>query len=437
MRRDTRVTWTLAVCTALALFGDATMYAVLPSQYGALGITAVSVGWLLSINRLVRPPLNFFTGWLTDRIGPKTPYVVGIGVGVLSTAGYGLVQGFWPLLALRALWGVAWALLAVAAYAMILDVGTETTRGRLTGLYASFSFFGGAVGPLLGGFLVDAYGFRTAMVVLGGCTVLGCLGALSLPNTRGPATRARREAGIDRPDTVARLRGLVGAARSAARGLDRRLWLIAALNFCHRFFFAGVFGATFGRYLLATFGEELEIGALVVGVAGLTGTLLFIRNLVTVAVGPGLGYLSDRLRNRPAVLILGEVVGVLGLAAFAGGSTLWTTGLGVLLAAVAYGVVPPLLVAWMGDLSTARGRGPLVGAYQTMGDLGSGLAPALVYPLLASWGVRPVYAASAALLALTVPLILASRRWAGSANRHVAAATPQPVACEPADPRGG
>lgn len=437
MRRDTRVTWTLAVCTALALFGDATMYAVLPSQYDALGLTAVSVGWLLSINRLVRPPLNFVTGWLTDRIGPKTPYVVGIAVGVLSTAGYGLVQGFWSLLALRALWGVAWALLAVAAYAMILDVAAETTRGRLAGLYASFSFFGGAVGPLLGGFLVDAYGFRTAMLALGACTVLGCVGALSLPGTRSPAARARREAGLDRPQLLARLRGLLSSAGAAAQGLDRRLWLIAALNFCHRFFFAGVFGATFGRYLLATFGEELRMGSLIIGVAGLTGTLLFIRNLVTVAVGPGLGYLSDRLRNRPAVLILGEVVGVLGLVAFAAASSLWAIGLGVLLAAVAYGVVPPLLVAWMGDLSTARGRGPLVGAYQTMGDLGSGLAPVLAYPLLDSWGVRPVYAASAALLAVTVPLIIASRRWAGSAGPRVATPAPHQVACESAEPRSG
>ena len=111
--------------------------------------------------------------------------------------------------------------------------------------------------------------------------------------------------------------------------------------------------------------------------------------------------------------------------------------LAVILTALANGVVSPMLMSWMGDLTRRGGRGPLVGAYQTMGDLGSGLAPALVYPLLDSWGVRPVYAASAALLALTVPLILASRRWAGSANRHVAAATPQPVACEPADPRGG
>ncbi len=47
-----------------------------------------------------------------------------------------------------------------------------------------------------------------------------------------------------------------------------------------------------------------------------------------------------------------------------------------------------------------------------MGDLGSGLAPVLVYPLLDSWGVRPVYGASAAFLALTIPLLLMARRWA-------------------------
>ncbi|NLD73330.1 MAG: MFS transporter [Chloroflexi bacterium] len=421
MRRDTRVTWTLAACTALALFGDATMYAVLPSQYATLGLTAASVGWLLSINRLVRPPLNFVTGWLTDRVGPNTPYIAGIGVGVLSTAGYGLVRGFWPLLALRALWGVAWALLAVAAYAMILDVSVETTRGRLTGLYASFSFFGGAVGPLLGGFLVDAYGFRVAMVVLGACTAVGCAGALTLPSTRAASPGPQPAPSRDAPtlSAGARARAIVRSARSAARAADRRLWLIAALNFAHRFFFAGVFAATFGRYLLATFGEDIEIGTLVLGVAGLTGTLLFIRNLITVAVGPALGYLSDRLRDRPAVLILGEVVGVLGLSAFALGHSLWTIGLGVLLAAVAYGVVPPLLVAWMGDLSSARGRGPLVGAYQTMGDLGSGLAPVLAYPLLDSWGVRPVYGASAAFLAITVPLILISRRWGAARAENV------------------
>jgi MFS family permease len=103
MEHDTRVAWILAGCTALALFGDSTLYAVLPSQHEQAGVTLAAVGWLLSVNRLVRIPLNVFSGWLADRVGPKAPYVVGIALGVVSTAGYGLVSGFWPLMALRAL----------------------------------------------------------------------------------------------------------------------------------------------------------------------------------------------------------------------------------------------------------------------------------------------------------------------------------------------
>ncbi len=264
------------------------MYSVLPSEGAALGIASVSVGWLLSINRLVRPPLNFVTGWITDRFGPRIPYVIGVGIGVLSTAGYGLVSGFWPLLALRALWGVAWAFLAVSAYGMILDVSEDDTRGRLAGTYASFSFLGGAVGPLIGGPLVDAYGFRAAMLVLAACTAVGCAGALTLPDTRPAGTRRLRAEACGEASPSPSMGMRLRRVRALVSGLDRRLWLIAVLNFAHRFFFAGVFSATFGRLLLATFGEKTAIGPLVLGVAGLTGALLFVRNVVTVAVARAL-----------------------------------------------------------------------------------------------------------------------------------------------------
>jgi len=69
-----------------------------------------------------------------------------------------------------------------------------------------------------------------------------------------------------------------------------------------------------------------------------------------------------------------------------------------------------MLMSWMGDLTLRGGRGPLVGAYQTMGDLGSGLGPLIAYPLMAALGTRPVYLLCAALLSLTVPLILWARR---------------------------
>jgi len=407
MSRELRVTWTLAISTALALFGDATMYAVLPSQYGLVGITAVSVGWMLSVNRLVRPPLNFVSGWLTEHVGRKAPYVMGVTIGVLSTAGYGLVRGFWPLLLLRALWGLAWALLVVSAYAMILDISTVATRGRLSGIYASFSFFGGAFGPLLGGFLVDACGFRTAMLALAACTAIGALLAVTIPPTR---RKRRGEGGPHLWRSMSTLASRCRVLWRTVRTMDRRLLVVAMLNFAHRFFFAGVFYGTFGRYLLATVGDEWRFGTLVLGVAGLTGALMFARNVITVAVGPLLGYLSDRLQDRPTVLLVGEAAGVAGLAAFAlGRGGAWSIALGVTLAAMAYGIVPPLLVAWMGDVAGDGRKGPLVGAYQTMGDIGSGIAPAVAYPLLEIIGVHALYAASAACLAVSIPLIVRFR----------------------------
>lgn len=398
-----RIIWTLTLCTSLSLLGDSTLYAVLPSYHPALGMGALQVGWLLSINRLVRPPLNMLSGWLSWRLGPRTPYIVGLTVGAASTLGYGLCHGFWPLLAMRALWGVAWALLAVSAYGLALDVTTGDTRGRLAGIYTSFSYFGGSLGAMLGGFLVDSLGFPRAMLILGGLSSAAGVTALTLPRTRHRRPAAPAEASAPTPGVRLRAWGL------ALRRLDARLWLVLALSFAHRFLFAGVFYSTFGLYLQQTLGASLHLGAAVIGVASLTGTLLFLRNVVSVVVGPSLGYLSDILGDRTRVLIFGEVLGMGALGCLALGGSAWIAGVGVLLAAVAYGVVPPMLVSWMGDLTRPGERGTIVGGYQTMGDLGSGLGPLVAYALVALWGLPWVYALSAALCGLTVPLILLVR----------------------------
>ena len=83
----------------------------------------------------------------------------------------------------------------------------------------------------------------------------------------------------------------------------------------------------------------------------------------------------------------------------------------MLFTSIAYGVVPPLLVAWMGEQTSPVGRGPIVGGYQMMGDLGSGLGPLVAYLLLELFDLRLVYGLSAGFLALTIPLILRARRW--------------------------
>ncbi|WP_152548991.1 hypothetical protein [Geomicrobium sp. JCM 19037] len=57
----------VALITAIALFGDAMLFIVLPLYYSQFGLTALwQIGLLLSINRLIRLPLNH---WLPGFTG--------------------------------------------------------------------------------------------------------------------------------------------------------------------------------------------------------------------------------------------------------------------------------------------------------------------------------------------------------------------------------
>ena len=84
----------LAVC--LSLFGDLTLYAVLPSQREVVGLSLASVGVMLGINRLIRLPGNPLIGARFDRVGRRRLFLLGMALGTCSTLGYGLVTGFLP-----------------------------------------------------------------------------------------------------------------------------------------------------------------------------------------------------------------------------------------------------------------------------------------------------------------------------------------------------
>jgi MFS family permease len=395
-----RVVYTLTLCTGLALFGDSTIYAVLPSQYQSVGITVLQVGWLLSVNRLVRIPLNGVGSWLTNRWGAKRPYVLGLTLGAVSTTCCGLFRGFWPLLVFRGLWGVGWALLIVAAYALVLQVSAADVRGRYTSFYESYSFFCGAVGALLGGLLTDRLGFHAAFLILGLSTFAAIALALSLPDV--PGASAGRSEFTEGAGQGSRLRDMLAALRS----LDTRVFLILWLILSHRFFFAGVFSSTLGLHVRTELGAVVSVFGVVVGVASLTAALLFMRNIVTILVVPVAGKMSDSLRDRTVLLMIAEGIGAAGLACLSRGRLLTTIVLGVLLVSAAYFMVPAMLVTWIGDLSLGHGRANLLGAYQTAGDIGSGIAPIVAYGLVARLGLETLYSIAAILLAINVAAIV-------------------------------
>jgi len=378
-----RVLLPVGVGTCLSLFGDASLYAVLPTHTAAAGVTVASVGVLLSANRFIRLLLNGPAGLAFDHWPRRRLFVPALFIGALSTAIYGLTQGFVPLLVGRLLWGLAWAGIWVGGNTIVLDVSDAGTRGRWVGNYQVFFFAGASGGALLGGFLTDRLGYHSAMVVSASLTFLGAVFALVfLPETIGLRQQnVANEATELLPDGHA----------------NGKFATALTLYTAHRLAVAGILQSTFGLLLLQQLGAQIQIGGRWLGVATLTGLGLSLSTLISATTAPLIGNLSDRVDNRWKVAAGGLLPGIAGFSLLAVGLPP-TILCGVPLIAVTGGSNQGLATALIGDLGSVGRQSRRLGLLFTVGDLASAAGPPLAYGLVPIVGVSRVYLLVVALL---------------------------------------
>ncbi|MCA2977909.1 MAG: DHA2 family efflux MFS transporter permease subunit [Myxococcaceae bacterium] len=99
-------------------------------------------------------------GRLSDVYGRKVVLVVGVVLFVAASALCGVAQSAWQLIAFRALQGVGSASLFTSAFAVVADLFPPSERGRYTGLFGAVFGISSLVGPLLGGFITDHFGWH-------------------------------------------------------------------------------------------------------------------------------------------------------------------------------------------------------------------------------------------------------------------------------------
>jgi MFS family permease len=393
-RTSSRILTPLGLAVCFSLFGDLTLYTVLVTQLDEVGLSLAAVGVMLGVNRLIRIPGNPLTGVLLDRWGRRRLFVFGMLLGVLSTASYGLMRGFWPFLAGRLTWGIAWTCINVGGMTMVLDISTRSNRGRLTGIYNTWLQAGFALAPLVGGFLVDTISFRPAMLVCAGLTAIGlAVAVVALPETAQLAGRdTQRE---PRPALGLNLRRRLDniSWRRIRRLLrdNRNLVTVSLLLLITLFAGEGVTLSTTSLLLQQRFGPNVVLGRLALGVATAGGILLALRSLLAGAVGPLAGHLSDAYTGRWPVIVGSLAIGMVGFGLLAFAASPATIVLGVILGAVSGGAALATLAAQMGDLTPTGREGVVMGAYATVGDVGSMAGPFLAFAMLSVVDLQWVY----------------------------------------------
>lgn len=119
-----------------------------------------NVVWVTSAYLLAYAVPLLITGRLGDRFGPKNLYLIGLALFTLASLGCGLSPTLGALIAFRAAQGLGASLMTPQTMAVITRTFPATQRGAAMGLWGATSGVAMLVGPLVGGALVDGFGWE-------------------------------------------------------------------------------------------------------------------------------------------------------------------------------------------------------------------------------------------------------------------------------------
>ena len=184
--------WTLvsAVLGSSMAFMDGTVVNVaLPAIQRSLDASGADAQWIIEAYALFLAALLLVGGALGDRFGRKRVFLVGVLVFTATSGACAAAQGTGQLIAARALQGIGAALLVPGSLALLGANFPESERGRAIGTWSAFSGITAAIGPVVGGFLVDHFSWRWAFLLnvpIGVVLVFACLA--KVPESRGDAS---------------------------------------------------------------------------------------------------------------------------------------------------------------------------------------------------------------------------------------------------------
>jgi len=135
---------------------------------------------------------QLFYGPAADRYGRKRPLYVGLTVFVIASAGCAFATGVKSLMLLRTLQAIGGCAEMVIARAIVRDLFDDRTAVRVFSSLMLVMGVAPILAPLLGGWIVNHYGWRAVFFVLVGAGALCFLGAVFLlPESLPPARRQR------------------------------------------------------------------------------------------------------------------------------------------------------------------------------------------------------------------------------------------------------
>ncbi len=160
--------WILAATilgSSMAFIDSTVVNVALPAIQASFHATVVDVQWVVESYGLFLGALILVGGSLGDLFGRRRIFLVGVAIFSVASAGCGFASNIHQLIIARSIQGVGAALLVPGSLAIISTSFDEKSRGQAIGTWSGFTAITTAVGPVLGGWLVEHASWRWAFFI--------------------------------------------------------------------------------------------------------------------------------------------------------------------------------------------------------------------------------------------------------------------------------
>ena len=145
------------------------MYGPLMSLYiKDLGASVGQIGLFFTISQVIPLVLQILGGWISDTLGRLRAIAIGSVIGIFTYVALIAAPTWQWLLVASAFSAVTGSLIGPSFDAFIAEHSSEENRGKVFGVSQALFMIVGVVGPVLGGYLVDLFGFKKMLMVAAG-----------------------------------------------------------------------------------------------------------------------------------------------------------------------------------------------------------------------------------------------------------------------------
>ena len=208
--------WVLAVMslTTFMVFLDNTVVnTALPSIARDLNASTATLQWVIDGYTLVLAGLLLVGGTMGDRFGRRRFLTIGMVIFGLGAVGGALAGDANTLIAMRGVQGTGAALVLPATLSIVTDVFPRNERAKAIGIWTGVGALAIAVGPVVGGFLVDQLNWNAVFWMHIPVVALALLGLRIVPESRDSRLR-----GLDLPGAILATGGLIAVVYAIIQG---------------------------------------------------------------------------------------------------------------------------------------------------------------------------------------------------------------------------